>query len=361
MTITQPLWAARIWEDGTFSLGYLPQRKLDTSSDFGQELSEPEHCELMQMGINAHGIAAMMEFVSEHPEYYPVLLASAPLDSSIVSKSHRESVARGQEGISAYGKKLVRNAALRLEKEAGVKNLSFLTLTIPGLGASGALSVCENWGEIVRIFQQKLKRLLQSYGLPGEIVGVTEVQEKRFAASNVVALHLHLLFQGRKCYQTWAIRPGQVRAAWKSVLRKFIDDDEGNLYWDACENLVPVRLSAVGYLGKYMSKGVKTCDKVRKVFPEIVLPKCWYICTNTLRRRVKQCVAYLTSTYSPEFEALITSDNTSEVCDYLYPVHIRLNTGKVVTIGYTGKLKPYWNRCVLSAHEESLQSFMNRK
>lgn len=105
---------------------------------------------------------------------------------------------RGQKGLTPHGKMLVKNAASYLEKRHGKKNLSFLTVTIPSVSAEESKQISRCWSEIVRKFQQSITRHLSRQGLPPLVVGVTEVQEKRFERDGVLGLHLHLVFVGKR-------------------------------------------------------------------------------------------------------------------------------------------------------------------
>lgn len=351
LNIGKTLWNARIWEDGTFSFGYVPFNMKEYEAIPEPPLYDGETSDMLRMCIETHGLDETLKYMRTHPEAYKTRTTYGELGLSDVPKSHSEKLNRGRAGITTHGKKLVRNAALRLERECGNFLLSFVTLTIPGISAEGALVVCENWGEIVRVFQQRLKRRLQSKGLPGEMVGCTEVQENRFAATNVVALHLHLVFQGRQFGMNWALTPTDIRGMWKDVLSPYLKGVEQELYWDACENVQRVRKSASGYLGKYMSKGIKACKQIVDVYPEIVLPKCWYICTNSLRARVKTFITLLTSDKSPDFETLCSIGDTEVCFYYIHPIVIEIDKGRFITVGYVGRLKP----AILDSFRHSLK------
>lgn len=333
-----PLWTARIWEDGSFSLGYVPYSVAECEGEDPPSGYSEFQEDLIAGGIIGFGILGQLQRMEDNPGVYKRNQVVVPFGSSMVPNSHGDRAKRGRVGISTHGKKLVRNAALRLEREVGKNQLTFLTLTIPGIQQEGALNICRNWAEIVRVFQQRLKRMLQAKDLPGEMVGVTEVQEKRFKITNVPALHLHILFQGRHPYKAWALTPTEIRAAWKDVISPYLPLTNGEFYWQAMENVQRVKHSAAGYLGKYMSKGVEVVNALYEVIPDIVLPSCWYLCSNTLRRKVRARITYFTSkTFSP-FETMLTSECISESILWLRPIDLDIGDGRVIRVGYIGRM-----------------------
>lgn len=336
--LEKPLWTARIWEDGSFSLGYVPYSVAECEAEEPPSGYSEFQEDLIAGGIVGFGILGQLQRMQENPDVYKRSESVVPFGSSLAPNSHREGQKRGQLGISTHGKKLVRNAALRLEREVGINQLTFLTLTIPGIQQQGALNICENWAEIVRVFQQRLKRMLQAKGLSGEMVGVTEVQEKRFRETNVPALHLHILFQGRRCYEHWALTPTQIREAWKGVISPYLPIDNGEFYWQAMENVQRVKKSAAGYLGKYMSKGVSTVNAIHEVIPDIVLPSCWYLCSSSLRRKVRGNITYFTSKAFPAFETVISSDSIPESILWLRPVDLDIGNNRIIRVGYVGRM-----------------------
>lgn len=336
--IEKPLWTARIWEDGSFSLGYVPYSVAECEAEEPPSGYTDFQEDLIAGGIVGFGLIGQLARMGENPEVYRRTQMVLPFGSSMAAKSHSQRSKRGQVGISTHGKKLVRNAALRLEREVGKDLLTFLTLTIPGLQQQGALNICQNWASIVRVFQQRLKRALISAGLPGEMVGVTEVQEKRFKETNVPALHLHLLFQGRDYYKTWALRPVEIREMWKDAIRPYLPLSDGEFYWQAMENVQRVKHSAAGYLGKYMSKGVSVVNAIHEVVPDIVLPTCWYICSRSLRCKVRKNITYFTSKAFPSFETMVCSNCISEDILWIRPVDLDIGNNKVHRVGYIGRM-----------------------
>ena len=125
MLVEKPLWTARIWEDGTFTFGYVPysQREVDK---FVEPVGYSEYQqELLRSCVEGFGLLGALERIKDNPGVYAPSKGLSPLGSSPVSKSHTPGEVVRRKGISTHGKRLVRNAALRLEREVGTRNLTF--------------------------------------------------------------------------------------------------------------------------------------------------------------------------------------------------------------------------------------------
>jgi len=266
----------KFYPNGEFSIGYVPDRRIDSgyrkpdpnAFRYGQLwwFHQPELRRWVEEGI-ANG-------------------EREPLDSSMLSNSHRR---RGLNGITRKGGRLVRNTAHMMQAKWGRKRLSFLTLTLPPFSPSEERHLCSEWSRVVRVFCQRLRRLLIERGLPAGYVGVTEIQEKRWNRSQEVGLHLHIVFVGRvKLSEGWRISPGECREAWLSVLSTVV---ERPVYSQSCENLKMVKKSASGYLGKYMSKGTKIVSQVVDAKGEEYIPSAWYTCSQSLKDAYVKSVA----------------------------------------------------------------------
>lgn len=206
--------------------------------------------------------------------------SGSTLGLSQVANSHK----RGLKGITSSGARLVRNAAYLLQKKYSKFRLSFLTLTLPPMSIEDEKALALQWSRVVRTFGQRLKRTLQSRGLSGNYVGVTEVQQKRFDSGRGIGLHLHLVFQGKKRQKGgWAIAPEEFRSMWCSVLSTVL----GREVWsNSCEEVKQVKKSAEGYLGKYMSKGVQIIEAVIEKYGEDAIPSAWYTATAGIKKAI---------------------------------------------------------------------------
>lgn len=150
----------------------------------------------------------------------------------------------------------IRNASYLLEQWFGKDQLSFLTLTVPGVSPDALGSICYHWDSIVHRFFMWLRQALNSKGIEPLFVYCTEIQTARLKLRHEFAPHIHILFRGR-CgkKKPWAISPTQARRAWVRCLKSCISESFDTR---AIENIQRIKKSASGYLSKYMSKGYCT-------------------------------------------------------------------------------------------------------
>jgi hypothetical protein len=180
---------------------------------------------------------------------------------------------------------MVRSAAFWLQQRWGRQNLSFLTVTIPSLPGYDIGTVATEWGEITRRYKQELERELRRAGILAEMVLVSEIQEKRWSETGVIAPHLHIVFRGRKSRKdSWAISKERARELWENVLSAIVGY---RVEAPASTRIEPVKKSVEHYLSKYMSKGGKVVQEIIDAGLRMCLPASWWAMTDSLRRRVK--------------------------------------------------------------------------
>lgn len=200
---------------------------------------------------------------------------------------------KGSKGITSDQKQRLRATAYLLAARSPQKTLSFLTLTMPSLSASEMALVNKHWANIVRTFLQWLKRRLRAFGLPGNYVSVSEIQEKRFLETGQLPLHLHIMFRGRKSqYTHWVLSPTEIRNEWLKLLSDVVGR---KLESKAVENIQMVRGNAGAYIAKYMSKGSKVIQEVKKAGLEGQLPTSWLNITDPLKKHLEQSIRVLTN------------------------------------------------------------------
>lgn len=216
--------------------------------------------------------------------------------SDLVEKTTRnqgvQRAKRGVKGITTYGKKMVKSAAVLLERQLGRRCLMFGTATLPALTPEEFILVCESWSELTRQFFQELQRLLARRGLSTDYVQVTELQEERFLKWGQIAPHLHWVCQSRETpYEDYAIKPDEIRRLWERLL--------SNLLGRRVDGKAATRIEApkkpVGKeLGKYMSKGGKLVYAIECEGRENELPSAWWGASKELKRAVKESIVELT-------------------------------------------------------------------
>lgn len=282
------------------------------------------------------------------PAYYdrlPSLGLSKEINSHSTPQKPRKP--RGSLGISTYQRRLTRWAVGDMERSAGIKHLSFLTWTLPTEIPS---MTKQEWAEVTRQATQSLSRALQRAGLPGHIVGVVEVQMNRFRKHGGMPLHLHLVFEGRHPKSSWALSYEQLRDIWKNALMNVIKNIQVN-EWGATTDIQRVKKSAAGYLGKYMSKGLKDVAELAASGQQECIPAAWNVCSLHYRREYKRQIRKAFGEYVNEiFE-------TVKACaSYLFEkwgwIEIPCSDGMPLKVAWWGYLKPgishqdFWNQVV---------------
>lgn len=318
------LFSGRIWPNGEFGLGSIRCKKMDPP----QPCSLHPEAEWRALALQTHGLDNLTKFVRATEK------DMASMGSSTVSNSHSLSQRRGLKGITCHGAKLVRNGAYLLQKRHGRSCLSFLTCTVPGMGRADLEAIASNWSRITRVFVQKLRRRLIAHGLSGEVVGVTEVQERRLSRRSEFALHLHLLFQGANLPYQWKINSSEYREMWNSVIEIVVPRS----LWtseDSSTRVESIRFCAEGYLGKYMSKGRKAIASTVEAGYADCLPSSWYICTLSLRRNVAARTLKLFGDSANYLHELL--ETAPDIFSYLSVIRIPGRTGEIC-VGHCGRL-----------------------
>ena len=335
--LTHEEFRGKLYPSGKF--GICKQRKMAVEPVRARGKSRAEQWNSDMLSV--HGVERSLEYVRKgrpvqkmSSENNPVD-SPEPLGSSMRSNSHKR-VRRGSKGISKAGRRAVENSAILLESTYGRSRISFLTLTIPGVTEDEAIALSGNWSEIVRVFLQWLCRRLKNAGLPDCVVSVTEVQEGRLRGSGVLGLHLHMLFVGRKAVGGWLFSPEDIREAWRRAVGNHLSMPPEFYDWRAVERLERIKKSASGYIGKYMSKGLKSAQLISEVRPDVVLPSTWYNLSQSMRRWYKKSVVILSRELAGYIVELI--ENKEEECfEFVGSVSVSYRD-RQIKVGYCGKM-----------------------
>ncbi len=246
---------------------------------------------------------------------------------------------KGLKGITSLGKRRVRNAAYMLTRENGKHRLTFATVTLPNLNKAQMSRVHKDWHLCIDFYRREVGRVLRRAGLPGEIVGVSEVQEKRYAASALPVLHAHFVFCGAPRNGGWVLNPARHDYIWRKSIEHVLGEPIGNIP-AACQ-LKSVTASAEAYLGKYISKGVAAvAPAIRQGFGDW-LPKQWWNCSRSLVRRMEASIARFENGAGWLVNRGKAVD--SDLFLFFSPVEIEGENEENICMGYFGRLTPKGN------------------
>ncbi len=257
-------------------------------------------------------------------------------------KKPRRQSRSGLRGITSLGGHRVRNACYLLTREAGKHRLSFSTVTVPNLSEKHMVKLHLRWHEVIDRYRLLLSRQLISAGLTGEIVGVSEVQEKRYDRAGFPVLHAHFIFVGCMSRGGWIITPDRHDYIWRKSLESVLSIRLSSV--SAACKLQPVRKDAAGYLGKYMSKGTSAVASAVADGFEWALPKQWWNCSRSLSKRMSKQIRNFTEGV-PWLIAQAVARN-ADIWAFYKVVTIEMPDGELVDVGSYGKLSPEANGTV---------------
>lgn len=290
------------------------------------EAYEQEYLDSVRLGAESKARQAIEKIEA-------LITPSAPLGLSVASISHKPRSKRGMNGITSYGKRMVRSGLAVLESKIGRKNLTLGTATLPGISSEDFEKICANWSEVVRKFFQELSRELERKGLCTSYAQVTEIQERRFSTYGDVGLHLHFVFQGRSHrYEEWRFTPDEIRGLWQRILENLLGRE---IDCRAATRIESCKTSLMGELGKYLSKGVTAIQSIVKAGKSDLLPKSWWGCDRSLKATIQSQIIVLDGTAAVWIDRnlkRLKSDGSIWYCD----LFIELD-GRDLRVGAAGR------------------------
>lgn len=327
LTTTECTVTGELSPTGEFSIGVIPPSATCEPHRFLERERRAEVEELVQ--VNAHGAALALDAELR-----------APLISTSASNSKKEPVRarKGSRGMSGKARRKVKGSVYLLEERYGRDNLSFLTLTLPGLSSEGLRALCANWGPIVHRFKAWLNSRLKSHGLEGRYVYCTEVQEKRLERTGDIALHLHMVFVGRKTrYQPWVVTPNEIREAWRRALQAHVEGltDDSPLV----VNIQRVEKTVVSYLGKYLSKGASVTRQIVEAGRGDELPSEWWGSGMPVKTHLKKRTTKLHRDACDLLWEMCREGAPDEIL-WARPVVYEAHDGAEFHVGWIGQVAP---------------------
>lgn len=305
MSIKQ--FSGKIYPDKSFSLGAVPPPKKSAQERIydREHASQPDFAldDKISWLMGNTSVGGIFRSTNENP-----LFIKSPKSSQLARGSY------GKHGITGFGKRCVKNTCILLESKYHRSQLGFATATLPVYSDALLHRINGAWGEIVRRFFQKVRRLFKKRGCRFIYVSVTEIQEKRFKKYSQPCPHLHFVYFARRNPQEgYVLQTSEFVEAWRRTLIEVItiisQDCMDALKQDCMDalkqnkgsvKLETIRVSAAAYLGKYMTKGCKVVASMQeKGWTEF--PKQWWSSCMYCRKLFKDSIIHLSS---KECEAL---------------------------------------------------------
>lgn len=258
---------------------------------------------------------------------------ASTMDLSSLSNSRkltgRVRAKRGSKGITGHGRALVKDAAYWLQKEYGKERLAFWTVTVPPACLNEEL--IKNWSKVVKNLKEKLTYHLEKNGLPNHVIGVTEIQTKRYGEGETLPpLHLHIVYVAALQKYVPLLSKSLLANLWGDCLDTYSGVVARR---DTISCVQFVRKDVGAYLGKYMSKGFQGAEGV----PSGLCPPSWYFASKTIRDIVKGLIVKYSGEWVNELYQYFR--NNTDLFKFTKAVEIEIGDGYKIKVGWYGDLK----------------------
>lgn len=282
---------AKGYPDNWFSIGILPRKEKTTydknyDRDYSEQFNSVVKVDKQYYGCKINEISWLEGHIEPSNRFISSL------------KSSQTRPRYGQNGITSRGKRAVKGASALLQEMYGKERLGFCTLSIPNYCDSQISLLAQDWGNIVRVFFQKFKRELEKVGQLNEVVGVTEIQMKRFKKYGVIAPHIHFVYVCRAYKNSqFYLHVNLIRTLWKETLvnklKTDLNDSGEEVIWGASVDCQVVKKNVSNYLGKYISKGAGVIGQIHDAGRKKELPRHWWTLSVPLRDKYKKSIKTL--------------------------------------------------------------------
>lgn len=316
---------AKLWPNGEISF-HLPKRMKEPPASPSRPL---ENRSIWAWWVAARGLGSAVQ--------QALLMGLSNVAN--FDKARRPAATCGLKGITSLGKRRVRNACYMLTREAGKRRLTFATVTVPDLSNEDMMTIHLNWHKVIDRYRLLMTRHLIAGGNSGELVGVSEVQEKRYAKNGFPVLHAHFVFVGAAGNGAWLVSPSRHDYIWRKSLESALGKPVLSVA-SACQ-LKQVKGSAEGYLGKYMSKGGKAIADIVADGFEWALPKQWWNCSRSIVGRMKKEMRRFNEGTAWLIDQAIAKN--TDIWAFYSVVTIEMPDGELVDVGSYGRLTPAAN------------------
>lgn len=307
--------SGQLWPNGEFSLGY--------KKSPGDERLDTRHPADNPEGIAPKGAGGR-----------------PPLDLVNVPNSHKPRPPRGINGITTYGRRMLRSACYQVARDYPRNRPTFATLTLPPLPRDRRQLVSKRWGEVVRQTIQYISRSLVKAGLAPIVLSCSEFQPGRMRDSGGEAyLHLHMVWINPTKFNTWSVDVQALTLWFTRLISRIADYPLDQL----CNVDTKIAKGNIAYeMAKYLSKGSTVLSGAEKDLGTENLPSTYWNMTALTRSKIKAELLKGLPVGEVLENLIAYGFHAHEVNDlFLWVRHIDCEIGgNLVTVGYTGLLTP---------------------
>lgn len=212
-------------------------------------------------------------------------------------------------GLTVRGQKQLRRAFAAWDTRLPPGTCAFGTLTLSPDAVSCVLRTdrrtpAQKYQGAVSRFMERLRKLLRSRGLPGDVIWVTELHPQRSQREGIAIPHVHFVCQTATVKYQWLIKPSEIKALWESAINAYAPSPEGKRFPSRCE-IKCVKKSVSRYLSKYLSKAKRCAIQNTPSLNTELVPQRWYAIANELHALVRKMTA------------VISGDEAGEILDWL--------------------------------------------
>lgn len=286
---------SKVYPDNFFSIGAVPQKKKRAQDkyydrDYSEQFNSCVKINKHYSGTQYDKISWLEGQIDPHNRFISSL------------QSSQSTIRYGSKGITKKGKRTVKAASAYLQKKWGKARLGFATLTIPNYSRSQIKILALNWSHVVRIFFQKLKREFAKVGIANHIIGVSEIQSKRYETDGIVAPHIHFVYVARnRSKSKFYIPADRFRQLWKEVIinevGRWNDVSQRPVTWGASVDCQIIKKNVSSYLSKYLSKGGEVIEQINDDGRTSELPRTWWTISKVLREEYKRSIKNLSQDF----------------------------------------------------------------
>lgn len=322
--------SASVYPSGDFSVGTVPpKRKRQIDNEY--ERTKASIYEEVQTWEDSEHIYLETAIKKEKSGLPPNLVDTPKLSQP----GNRDRVRYGLKGITGYGKKMLRSAAVLMEQKWGKYNCGMGTLTLPPISKDQLRLISGEWRDVCRrIFQEIGRDFKRRTGRQFQYAYCTEIQEDRSANIGIPVLHIHFLYRIRKwSSRAWSIDAGRVRSHWRRIIESYVGKLDPNM--DCRVRLETVRKSCAGYIGKYLSKGGESLREWQDRGYADMLPSTWWGMSASLSKQIRAMIVKSMSAFADWlWQACRDSDNV--ILQWFSDVCIDIQ-GRETRVGYYGR------------------------